>query len=368
MLYCLSDRRIRIQQGRHCSTFSESIFAQQKTCPSNHDVSREWNIENDVSYLIDFLFGFLFIWFRDVNTIFRGNSLVSKCIDELMKLAGTSYLHDTLKHSIETIILDNKPCEIDPNRIKDMSSLSENMNNLRQYISNIFTCIVESVARCPGIMCETFSALKELAMKYFPMNKDVCFYVISGFVFLRFFAPAILNPRLFELTDLNIVSIPDRVLYNIDDSWLTSQSVETNRTFTLISKTIQSIGNLVVKVSFIFWLITDWLLISFQNTQIKEDYMLHLYREFITEEYICKTKEVCPTFFKVSFLIFCQFLDSISSSRIPTKDSLDQTILKERLILVCLFFNWFWLSKFIFLQSHVEKIKLYQVWVWKLLP
>ncbi len=47
--------------------------------------------------------------------------------------------------------------------------------------------------------------LKELAIKFFPDNKEVCYYIISSFVFLRYFAPAILNPRLFELTDLNIV-------------------------------------------------------------------------------------------------------------------------------------------------------------------
>lgn len=40
---------------------------------------------------------------RDPNTIFRGNSLTSKCIDETMKLAGMHYLHVTLKPSIEEV-------------------------------------------------------------------------------------------------------------------------------------------------------------------------------------------------------------------------------------------------------------------------
>lgn len=40
---------------------------------------------------------------RDPNTIFRGNSLTSKCIDETMKLAGMHYLHVTLKPTIEEV-------------------------------------------------------------------------------------------------------------------------------------------------------------------------------------------------------------------------------------------------------------------------
>lgn len=40
---------------------------------------------------------------RDPNTIFRGNSLTSKCIDETMKLAGMNYLHVTLKATIDEV-------------------------------------------------------------------------------------------------------------------------------------------------------------------------------------------------------------------------------------------------------------------------
>lgn len=158
------------------------------------------------------IFKYYFFFFRDVNTIFRGNSLISKCIDELMKLVGMRYLHETLKSCVETVVLEQRCCEIDPNRIKDTDdSLEKNMSNLKFYISNVFRSITTSMDRCPQIMCEVFAVLKELAIKFFPENKEVCYYVISGFVFLRFFAPALLNPRLFELTDLSIVSFPSRV-------------------------------------------------------------------------------------------------------------------------------------------------------------
>lgn len=55
-------------------------------------------------------------------------------------------------------------------------------------------------------MCEMFWCLRELAATHFPKNKEVRYSVISGFIFLRFFAPAILGPRLFDITSEQIVS------------------------------------------------------------------------------------------------------------------------------------------------------------------
>ena len=38
-------------------------------------------------------------------------------------------------------------------------------------------------------------------------NQEVQYCVLSGFVFLRFFAPALLNPKLFDLTQEQLVSM-----------------------------------------------------------------------------------------------------------------------------------------------------------------
>lgn len=145
-------------------------------------------------------------------------------MDELMKIVGIRYLHETLRSTIEQVYLskvlcplivcsfdqvlnEHKTCEIDQSRLKDGESLNANMSNLKIYISSAFRSITSSALRCPQLMCEVFTVLKELAIKYFPESREVCYYVISGFVFLRFFAPAILNPKLFEITDQQIVSI-----------------------------------------------------------------------------------------------------------------------------------------------------------------
>uniref|UniRef100_F7FQC9 RAS p21 protein activator 3 n=2 Tax=Monodelphis domestica TaxID=13616 RepID=F7FQC9_MONDO len=137
---------------------------------------------------------------QDPNTIFRGNSLTSKCIDETMKLAGMHYLQVTLKPIIEEICQVHKSCEIDPVKLKDGENLENNMENLRQYVDRIFNVITKSGVSCPTVMCDIFFSLRESAAKRFQGDLDVRYTAVSSFIFLRFFAPAILSPNLFQLT------------------------------------------------------------------------------------------------------------------------------------------------------------------------
>uniref|UniRef100_A0A6P7GUC3 GTPase-activating protein-like n=1 Tax=Diabrotica virgifera virgifera TaxID=50390 RepID=A0A6P7GUC3_DIAVI len=194
----------------------------------------------------------------DPTTIFRGNTLVSKMMDEAMRLIGLQYLHKTLRPTLELIFNERKPCEIDQTRVRDATTVATNLANLKCYIQKIFEAITQSAVHCPALMCQIFYNLKECAMKHFPENKGVRYSVISGFIFLRFFAPAILGPKLFDLTTQTV-------------------DCQTNRTLTLISKTIQSLGNLV----------------SCRSTQqvCKEEYMEGLYKEFYTETHMTAVRQ-----------------------------------------------------------------------------
>lgn len=42
--------------------------------------------------------------YREANTIFRGNSLATRCMDETMKIVGNHYLKVTLKNVIDEVI------------------------------------------------------------------------------------------------------------------------------------------------------------------------------------------------------------------------------------------------------------------------
>ncbi|KAG0699835.1 Ras GTPase-activating protein 3 [Chionoecetes opilio] len=193
----------------------------------------------------------------DTNTIFRGNTLVSKCIDELMKLVGHHYLRSTLKPTLDLIFRERKPCEIDPTKLQPGESREANLCNLKEYINQILKPIIYSALNCPPVMCQIFSELKELANTYFPSEREVRYSVISGFVFLRFFAPAILHPKLFDLTS-----------EQIDPS--------TQRTLTLLSKTVQSVGNQVSSRT--------------SNQNFRESYMREVFAHCITDKHVEQTR------------------------------------------------------------------------------
>lgn len=142
----------------------------------------------------------------DATTIFRGNTLVSKMMDEAMRLSGLHYLHQTLRPVLAQILAEKKPCEIDPSKVKDRSAVDTNLHHLQDYVERVFDAITKSAVRCPKVLCQIFHDLRECAGRHFPRNREVRYSVVSGFIFLRFFAPAILGPKLFDLTTEPLVS------------------------------------------------------------------------------------------------------------------------------------------------------------------
>lgn len=164
--------------------------------------------ENLISPIIKALADHEISKLTDPTTIFRGNTLVSKMMDEAMRLSGLHYLHSTLRPTVDAILAEKKPCEIDPMRVKDKSMVETNLINLQEYVERVFEAIMKSAVRCPHVLCQIFHDLRECAAKYFPHNKEVRYSVVSGFIFLRFFAPAILGPKLFDLTTEPLVSNP----------------------------------------------------------------------------------------------------------------------------------------------------------------
>ena len=87
----------------------------------------------------------LFIAISDLNTLFRGNTLVTKLIDDLMKLVGLPYLQETIKPIIDQICAEQLSCEIDPARLKEGDCLEDNMVWLGTHLSRLFTYLDTSL-------------------------------------------------------------------------------------------------------------------------------------------------------------------------------------------------------------------------------
>ena len=166
----------------------------------------------------------------DVNTLFRGNSIATKITDVFMKRAGLPYLVKTLEKVINAIISEQTPCELDPTRIdsgdKQQADLKRNLHNFLKYCNTIIGTIFAARAEMPDSFRYIFANIKESVRRRFPSDPDAPYISISGFLFLRFFAPAVLGPKLFKMCN------------DYTDA-------KTSRTLTLLAKMLQNIANLV---------------------------------------------------------------------------------------------------------------------------
>lgn len=136
----------------------------------------------------------------EANLLFRGNSLVTKALDAHMRRLGSQYLEETLGSRLRTIVERDPDCEVDPVRVRAPEQLERNWSNLINLTSAIWRSISASAANCPPGLRLLFKHIRSCAEdRYGEFIRTVKYTSVSGFLFLRFFCPAILNPKLFGL-------------------------------------------------------------------------------------------------------------------------------------------------------------------------
>ena len=167
---------------------------------------------------------------RTPNTavLFRGNSLGSKAMDAYMKVVGARYLKDTLSPVLDRVFADESVrYEIDADRAERSGSDPEaNLVALDRVVRLALDAIVESLDEMPMMLRVVFQALAAAVAEQFPEEPEAEMTAVSGFLFLRFFCPAIMGPKVFGLADTHPVR-------------------HMARGFVLIAKTIQAAANLV---------------------------------------------------------------------------------------------------------------------------
>ncbi|OCK79160.1 hypothetical protein K432DRAFT_394159 [Lepidopterella palustris CBS 459.81] len=136
----------------------------------------------------------------EANLLFRGNTLLTKALDFHMKRLGKEYLEDTLCEKLKEISDKDPDCEVDPNRIHSQHELDRNWRRLINLTEDLWKAIYNSVSRCPQELRIIFRHIRACAEdRYGDFLRTVTYSSVSGFLFLRFFCPAVLNPKLFGL-------------------------------------------------------------------------------------------------------------------------------------------------------------------------
>lgn len=177
----------------------------------------------------------------EANLLFRGNSLATKALDAHMRRLGKVYLEEVLGEKIRTILERNPDCEVDPNRVASHEQLDKNWANLLYLTKAIWKSISVSASRCPMDLRVIFRHVRSCAEdRYGSFIRTVKYTSVSGFLFLRFFCPAILNPKLFGLIQGRFAT---PILLHLLTTCPDNPPDRAKRTFTLIAKSLNVLAN-----------------------------------------------------------------------------------------------------------------------------
>jgi hypothetical protein len=194
------------------------------------------------------------------NTLFRGSSIFSKSLEKYNLRIGQEYLEKVFGDFFAKLSQEGKDCEVDPRYVKLMqkaqrkgkslddsddsdtdsdvdsdvererideikAAVEANFQNLLAYADEIWNKIYITSNDLPEqikVQLKNFRTKVELACD--PEDKTTALNCLSAFIFLRFFCPAILNPKLFYLTKNH-------------------QTGTSQRTLTLIAKILLNLAN-----------------------------------------------------------------------------------------------------------------------------
>ncbi|CCH59381.1 hypothetical protein TBLA_0B05530 [Henningerozyma blattae CBS 6284] len=163
------------------------------------------------------------------NTLFRGNSVLTKSLEKYFFRVGTEYLDKSVGSTLRKIISQNKSCEIDKQRYDSNLSPEEkektfdrNKKHLMYYIKDIWKNIYNTSNDLPiEIKIQLTALRKKLELLCIPDSKQenkpnvihpTILNCISSILILRFFCPVILNPKLFDFVENHLTDRPRRTL------------------------------------------------------------------------------------------------------------------------------------------------------------
>ncbi|KAL6080167.1 Ras-GAP domain-containing protein, variant 2 [Balamuthia mandrillaris] len=163
------------------------------------------------------------------DTLFRSESLATKIMAEFIAFKGRSYLKRTLEDLVKRICKSAEVIELNPTKLKTHvrntaqgeAYLKNNISKLSSSCEAFLSAISNSLSFCPIEIRQVCSFLADTVQHRYPNSTLTS---VGGFLFLRFFCPAILAPEHYEL----VKESPDP---------------NARRHLTLVAKILQSLAN-----------------------------------------------------------------------------------------------------------------------------
>ena len=152
----------------------------------------------------------------EANLLFRGNTLLTKSLDTHMRRVGKEYLEEALSAKMKEINDKDPDCEVDPNKLASQHDVDRNWRRLLIWTQDLWKAITNSRNKCPIELRIIFRHIRACAEdRYGDFLRSVSYSSISGFLFLRFFCPAVLNPKLFGLLKGMKESLPTPKVHSL---------------------------------------------------------------------------------------------------------------------------------------------------------
>ncbi|KAF8509805.1 Rho GTPase activation protein [Gautieria morchelliformis] len=166
----------------------------------------------------------------NANTLFRGNSVFTKTIEQAMSFFGRPFLEASVGPAIQELCTERIELETDPARnTKGAKDLEYSVRVLPIWCNKFWTNVYKMRDFCPPELRRLFHSIRELVENRFKDDSsNLRWQCISAFCFLRLIVPAILHPHLWGLHP----GLPPPGL---------------QRSLTLIAKAIQSLANLTTE-------------------------------------------------------------------------------------------------------------------------
>jgi len=158
---------------------------------------------------------------ESAGTLFRSNSMVSKMFKFYSRLLGLPYLYVTIGPEIDELIGAQLGLEVDPEKMTEGTDLDEMRWMLMAQSQKILKQVLNSWDDCPTQFRSLFAHLKHVVAQRFADNVNT---TIGGFIFLRFFCPAVSSPEAYGILE-------------------EPPSPEARRLLILITKVLQNLSN-----------------------------------------------------------------------------------------------------------------------------
>ncbi|CAR22537.1 GTPase-activating protein BUD2 [Lachancea thermotolerans CBS 6340] len=153
------------------------------------------------------------------SSLFRGNSILTKSIERYFNRIGQEYLDKAIGGTIRKVVSSDMCLELDPSRIREIDAqrkseiLEGNYSRLLKVAEELWSRISSTSNDLPIGIKEQLKAFRknlEIICKNDELKSTL--NCISGFLFLRFFCPVILNPKLFHIVENHPEEGPKRTL------------------------------------------------------------------------------------------------------------------------------------------------------------